>query len=119
MLRQIANEARAPHADPSKDLMIIDARPRTNAEFNRGKGGGYENTSAGGGYSTCDFVFLNIENIHVMRNSLEALSVADDRVRRTIIMLNEPVRIAGFLEELLQHQQSSTGDTCLHWAARA
>ena len=75
LLRQIAEAARAPHADPSQGLMIFDARSQLAATGNNFKGGGYEDCTPGGGYSTCDIEFLNIGNIHVMRRALQALSV--------------------------------------------
>ena len=75
LLRQIAEAARAPHADPSQGLMIYDARSLLAATGNNLKGGGYEDCTPGGGYSTCDIEFLNIGNIHLMRRALVALSV--------------------------------------------
>ncbi|KAL7668386.1 hypothetical protein ACOME3_009088 [Neoechinorhynchus agilis] len=58
---------------------IIDARPKVNAVANMAKGGGYED------YPEHEFEFLNIGNIHVMRESLRRLHdllfpmVKDDR----------------------------------------
>ncbi|CAD5209179.1 unnamed protein product [Bursaphelenchus xylophilus] len=52
-------------------LKILDARPLVNARVNRAKGGGYED-----GYRNCDLVFLNIENIHVVRDSLKKVKDA-------------------------------------------
>lgn len=48
-------------------LFIVDARPLVNAVANRGAGGGYENDDH---YEKCEILFLNIQNIHVMRESL-------------------------------------------------
>jgi hypothetical protein len=48
-------------------LRIFDARPKVNADANRLKGGGYES------YDGCQLEFSNIENIHVMRDSLAKL----------------------------------------------
>jgi len=52
--------------------LIIDARPKLNAQINKGKGGGVEDVS---NYSNGDMpvetVFLNVANIHVMRSSLD------------------------------------------------
>jgi len=51
-------------------LMIVDLRPRANAEANRViKGAGYEKN-----YKNCDLRFMNIENIHVVRNSFARLA---------------------------------------------
>ncbi|EMC94927.1 hypothetical protein BAUCODRAFT_34931 [Baudoinia panamericana UAMH 10762] len=53
--------------------LIVDARPRINALANRATGGGIEDVS--NYYGPADVpverVFLNIQNIHVMRSSLE------------------------------------------------
>ncbi len=51
-------------------LRIVDARPKVNADANRLKGGGYES------YDGCQLEFSNIENIHVMRDSLAKLTRA-------------------------------------------
>ncbi len=50
-------------------LMIVDLRPRANAEANRlVKGAGYEKN-----YKNCDLRFMNIENIHVVRASFSRM----------------------------------------------
>ncbi|KAJ1354474.1 Carrier protein, mitochondrial [Parelaphostrongylus tenuis] len=49
-------------------LLIFDARPIVNAKVNRAKGGGYEES-----YEECALLFLNIHNIHVVRESLRKL----------------------------------------------
>lgn len=51
----------------SHRIYIYDARPKVNAEANKLKGGGYESEEI---YQNVEFVFLDIENIHVMRESL-------------------------------------------------
>jgi myotubularin-related protein 1/2 len=50
-------------------LVILDARPSVNAKANRAKGGGYED------YPWCTLRFMDIQNIHVVRKSLNALKV--------------------------------------------
>jgi len=52
---------------------IVDARPKLNALANRATGGGIEDTSnyLGASDVPVEKVFLNIANIHVMRDSLE------------------------------------------------
>jgi len=50
----------------SSKIYIYDARPKVNAEAMRLKGGGYESED---NYQNLEFVFLDIENIHVMRES--------------------------------------------------
>ncbi|PKS10329.1 hypothetical protein jhhlp_002080 [Lomentospora prolificans] len=58
--------------------LIVDARPTINAIFNQMQGYGSENME---GYKNSQKVFLNIDNIHVMRSSLnqviEAIKDAD------------------------------------------
>jgi len=54
-------------------LYIFDARPRANAMGNQALGAGYEATGSGTGYERCKLEFLNIDNIHVMRNSATKL----------------------------------------------
>eukprot|EP00026_Physarum_polycephalum_P009588 Phypoly_transcript_09716.p1 GENE.Phypoly_transcript_09716~~Phypoly_transcript_09716.p1 ORF type:complete len:414 (+),score=31.41 Phypoly_transcript_09716:102-1244(+) len=54
-------------------LCLLDARPKANAYANTAMGAGFENASA---YTNCSIEFLNIGNIHVMRdcyNKLEAM----------------------------------------------
>lgn len=52
-------------------LHILDARPKTNAMTNQViKGMGYENEAY---YTNCKVEFLNVPNIHVMRDSLNKL----------------------------------------------
>lgn len=50
-----------------KPLYIYDARPFKNALANYTSGGGYEHDKY---YTSCKLIFLNIENIHAMRDSL-------------------------------------------------
>ncbi|XP_014482758.1 PREDICTED: myotubularin-related protein 2 isoform X3 [Dinoponera quadriceps] len=54
----------------SHKLFIMDARPMPNAIANKAKGGGYESEDA---YQNAELVFLDIHNIHVMRESLRKL----------------------------------------------
>ncbi|CAL9685707.1 unnamed protein product [Knipowitschia caucasica] len=54
----------------SHKLIIFDARPSVNAAANKMKGGGYESEDA---YQNAELVFLDIHNIHVMRESLRKL----------------------------------------------
>lgn len=54
----------------SHKLYIMDARPNVNAVANKAKGGGYESEDA---YKNAELVFLDIHNIHVMRESLRKL----------------------------------------------
>eukprot|EP01102_Stenamoeba_stenopodia_P012955 TRINITY_DN4137_c0_g1_i1.p1 TRINITY_DN4137_c0_g1~~TRINITY_DN4137_c0_g1_i1.p1 ORF type:complete len:888 (-),score=179.76 TRINITY_DN4137_c0_g1_i1:28-2691(-) len=54
-----------------RELHLLDCRPIVNAYANRLKGAGVESAQH---YQNCRRVFLNIENIHAMRNSLLKLS---------------------------------------------
>ncbi|XP_053555130.1 myotubularin [Bombina bombina] len=54
----------------STKLTIYDARPNVNAVANKATGGGYESEDA---YPNAELVFLDIHNIHVMRESLKKL----------------------------------------------
>eukprot|EP00009_Paramoeba_aestuarina_P013457 CAMPEP_0201543842 /NCGR_PEP_ID=MMETSP0161_2-20130828/72833_1 /ASSEMBLY_ACC=CAM_ASM_000251 /TAXON_ID=180227 /ORGANISM="Neoparamoeba aestuarina, Strain SoJaBio B1-5/56/2" /LENGTH=434 /DNA_ID=CAMNT_0047951689 /DNA_START=414 /DNA_END=1718 /DNA_ORIENTATION=+ len=61
-------------ANPLSDtLYIYDARPRLNALGNQAAGAGFEATGVGTGYVHCKLDFLNIDNIHVIRKSHNAL----------------------------------------------
>lgn len=59
----------------SRELYIVDTRPKINAMANRAAGKGYENEQY---YSRARFHFFAIENIHVMRASLNKLLEACD-----------------------------------------
>lgn len=54
----------------SHKLTIFDARQNSVADTNKAKGGGYECESA---YPNAELIFLEIPNIHVMRESLRKL----------------------------------------------
>ncbi|XP_063102594.1 myotubularin-related protein 1 isoform X3 [Cavia porcellus] len=54
----------------SHKLIIFDARQNSVADTNKAKGGGYESESA---YPNAELTFLEIHNIHVMRESLRKL----------------------------------------------
>ncbi|KAL1455314.1 hypothetical protein WDU94_009417 [Cyamophila willieti] len=54
----------------SHKLFIMDARPSANAIANKAKGGGYESEES---YQNAELVFLDIHNIHVMRESQRKL----------------------------------------------
>ncbi|XP_073084321.1 phosphatidylinositol-3,5-bisphosphate 3-phosphatase MTMR6 isoform X4 [Manis javanica] len=58
-------------ANPVNHYMyVMDTRPKLNAMANRAAGKGYENED---NYSNIRFQFVGIENIHVMRSSLQKL----------------------------------------------
>lgn len=54
----------------SKYMFVVDTRPKINAIANKAAGKGYENEDF---YKNIKFQFFGIENIHVMRNSLQKL----------------------------------------------
>jgi hypothetical protein len=54
-------------------LRITDARPKLNANANAMQGKGFENVHFMGGSNIASLVFLGIDNIHVMRQSLAKL----------------------------------------------
>ncbi|KAG1929130.1 myotubularin-related protein 7a [Pimephales promelas] len=54
----------------SRFMYVVDTRPKLNAMANRAAGKGYENED---NYCNIKFQFIGIENIHVMRNSLQKL----------------------------------------------
>jgi hypothetical protein len=54
-------------------LRIADARPKLNANANAMQGKGFENISFLGGPSVASIVFMDIDNIHVIRHSLAKL----------------------------------------------
>ncbi|XP_035531523.1 myotubularin-like, partial [Morone saxatilis] len=56
-------------ANDTTKLTIYDARPNVNAVANKATGGGYE----GDEYQNAELIFLDIQNIHVMRESLKKL----------------------------------------------
>lgn len=71
LLEQIRNS----NPNGNKDLYIVDTRPKINAMANRAAGKGYENEQY---YSSAKFHSFAIENIHVMRASLNKLLDACD-----------------------------------------
>jgi myotubularin-related protein 1/2 len=66
----LATQSSEPSTIGGKNLMILDCRPKANAIANMALGGGYEQPDS---YPACALEFLDIENIHVVRGSLEKL----------------------------------------------
>ena len=58
------------YKSPSYKNLIVDARSSTNAIANVAMGAGYENVEY---YKNCKLKYLKIENIHVVRDSLNKL----------------------------------------------
>jgi len=61
-------------------LNIFDARPEINANFNRAAGKGYEIKSH---YEKTDLHFMDIENIHKVRETLNGITAAVQRLPST------------------------------------
>lgn len=59
----------------SKFMYVVDTRPKINAMANKAAGKGYENEA---NYNNIQFHFIGIENIHVMRSSLQKLVEASE-----------------------------------------
>ena len=85
-------------ANPTRQpLFLADARPWMNALANKGKSGGYEDISHYEGRATDggkdigkpDLTFMNIDNIHVMRDSLKKMHQLMTSSRRNF---REPAR---------------------------
>ncbi|XP_074848949.1 phosphatidylinositol-3-phosphate phosphatase MTMR7 isoform X2 [Carettochelys insculpta] len=58
-------------ANPGSNFIyVVDTRPKLNAMANRAAGKGYESED---NYSNIKFQFIGIENIHVMRSSLQKM----------------------------------------------
>jgi len=55
---------------PEDFMYIVDTRPMINAMANRAQGKGYENME---NYENIKYHFLGIDNIHVMRTSLNKM----------------------------------------------
>lgn len=72
-------------------LRIADARPRLNANANAMQGKGFENVAYFGGPSVASLVFLDIDNIHVMRSSL--LKVKESLLERAVATNSEDVSL--------------------------
>ncbi len=56
----------------SHRIYIMDARPKVNSMVNIVNGGGYESEDV---YQNAELVFLDIHNIHVMRESLRKVRI--------------------------------------------
>ena len=74
--------------------LIIDARPTTNAMANVAKGAGTENMDY---YRNCKKVYLGIDNIHVMRDSLARVA---ESIRNPDAVNYDLLRRSGWLRHL-------------------
>lgn len=64
--------------------LIIDARPTANAMANVAMGAGSENTE---NYRKCRKLYLGIDNIHVMRDSLNKIADGKYNNNRIVIVV--------------------------------
>ncbi|XP_002164142.1 myotubularin-related protein 6 [Hydra vulgaris] len=79
-------------------IYIIDTRPKINAMANRAAGKGYENVAH---YDNIDFHFIGIENIHVMRQSLQKLiEVFDSEKQLTMSSYLKGIEDSGWLKHI-------------------
>lgn len=51
--------------------MIVDARSRSSAQFNRIRGGGFEYPEY---YDQAEVVFMDLPNLHTVRSNFESLT---------------------------------------------
>jgi len=90
----ISHSVSYPVYGATSNNLIIDARPTTNAMANVAKGAGTENMEH---YRNCKKVYLGIDNIHVMRDSLARVSEA---IRQPNSINHDLLRRSGWLKHL-------------------
>jgi len=78
-------------------MYIVDTRPKINAMANRAAGKGYENMAH---YENIDFKFIGIENIHVMRQSLQKLLEIFDTTNLTMSAYLKGLEDCGWLKHI-------------------
>uniref|UniRef100_A0A914KUN5 phosphatidylinositol-3,5-bisphosphate 3-phosphatase n=1 Tax=Meloidogyne incognita TaxID=6306 RepID=A0A914KUN5_MELIC len=84
-------------ANPSSStLYLIDTRPRVNAMVNKVQGKGFEDSK---NYTNIQFHFFDIENIHVVRSSLNRLLEACQRPQ-SVTQYLKAVDASGWLKHL-------------------
>lgn len=69
LIDTIRHSSLSPH-NPHPTLLIVDARPATNAVANTIVGAGVESMT---NYRSCERIFVAIENIHALRESAECI----------------------------------------------
>uniref|UniRef100_A0A6B2EES0 phosphatidylinositol-3,5-bisphosphate 3-phosphatase n=1 Tax=Phlebotomus kandelakii TaxID=1109342 RepID=A0A6B2EES0_9DIPT len=78
-------------------MYVVDTRPRINAMANRAAGKGYENEAF---YENIKFHFLGIENIHVMRTSLQKLVETCEQKTPTMSGFLSSLESSGWLKHI-------------------
>ncbi|XP_045453513.1 myotubularin-related protein 6 [Melitaea cinxia] len=85
-------------ANPNCGYMyVVDTRPRINAMVNRAAGKGYENEAF---YENIKFQFMGIENIHVMRKSLQKLVETCEQNSPTMSSFLNGLESSGWLKHI-------------------
>ncbi|XP_063699904.1 myotubularin-related protein 6 isoform X2 [Culicoides brevitarsis] len=84
--------------NPNSNYMyVVDTRPRINAMANRAAGKGYENEAF---YENTKFHFLGIENIHIMRASLQKLVETCEQKSPTMSSFLSSLESSGWLKHI-------------------
>ncbi|XP_033123580.1 myotubularin-related protein 6-like [Anneissia japonica] len=85
-------------SNPKSTFMyVVDTRPKINAMVNKASGKGYENTDF---YSNIKFKFIGIENVHVMRNSLQKLVEVCEYKNPTMEAVLSGLESSGWLKHI-------------------
>jgi len=85
-------------ANPASTFMyVVDTRPKINAMANRASGKGYESED---NYTDIKFKFSGVENIHVMRSSLQKLLEACELRQPTMSAFLAGVDASGWLKHI-------------------
>lgn len=87
-------------SNPSKNsdfMYVVDTRPKINAMANKAAGKGYENDNH---YTDIKFQFLGIENIHVMRASLQKLLDVCEMKNPTMSAFLQGLEASGWLKHI-------------------
>nr|CAB3264057.1 myotubularin-related protein 8-like [Phallusia mammillata] len=100
--RSIEDEAyvdliRRSKTSPNDFMYIVDTRPMINAVANRAQGKGYENTDV---YENIKYHFLGIDNIHVMRASLNKLLEACEDSSSSMGTWLDAINSSGWLKHV-------------------
>lgn len=93
-------------SNPNSPFMyVVDTRPKINAVANKAAGKGYERESF---YSNIKFQFLGIENIHVMRTSLQKLLEVCELKNPSMSAFLSGLESSGWLKHVRAVMETST-----------